>query len=88
VDKERTLFTGQHSSVFYETLLSSEENVSDTVENYRADAVEKSYASNSLLLYRLLDVMNFAHNGKWINTTVPRQRFPTLSIPVCLLPLY
>jgi len=82
VDKEGTLFTGERSNAFYETMLSSEDSVSETVENYRADQVEKSYASNSLLLYRLLDVINFAHNGKWTNTVLPRRRFPTLSIPV------
>jgi hypothetical protein len=83
VDQESTLFTGERSNAFYETLLSSDASVSETVENCRVDRLEKLYASNSLLLYRLLDIINFAHNGKWTNTEVPRLSFPPLLIPVC-----
>lgn len=88
MNKEGTLFTGERGNAFYETLLSSKESISETVKDYKADQVEKSYASNSLLLYRLLDVINFAHNDKGANAAVPRQSFPMLLIPVCLLSSY
>jgi hypothetical protein len=83
VDRENTLFIGERCNAFYEAMLSSEESVSKVVRHHRPDNVERSNASGWLLLYRLMDVITFAHGDRWTDATVPRQRFPTLTIPVC-----
>ena len=82
VTKENTLFTGQRSHAFYEAMLSSEESISRVARRHKPDNVEKSHASSALLLYRLLDVLVFANGDEWISSTVRRQIFPVLTIPV------
>jgi hypothetical protein len=68
-------------------MLSSEDSISAIARLHKADNVEKSEACNSLLLYRLIDVIAFACGDGWTETIVPREKFASFTTPVCRSPL-
>lgn len=82
-EKERTLFTGETSSSFYEALITSDDTISQVVERLRPERTATVHASRALLLYRLVDVIAFSHPVRWTDSAVPRMPYPTLTIPVC-----
>lgn len=85
VQKEATLFTGDQSNAFYEAMLSSDESVSKLARQHKPTNVEKSQATRSLLLYRLVDTIAFVKGHKTTsqsNESVKRRPFQMLPIPV------
>jgi hypothetical protein len=83
---ESMLFTGVRGNAFYEALLSSEESVSKCVQRHKPENADKLQATQSLLLYRLADVIVFVHGQHHIDQShvaVKRCQFPLLKIPVC-----
>jgi hypothetical protein len=72
----------QRINAFYEKMLSSENSISKTVRHHKADNMEKSYASNSILMYHMIDVIAFTHGDRWTESFLPQKSFLPLSIPV------
>lgn len=63
-------------------MLSSEDSVSETALLHTADNVEKSEACNCLFMYRSVDVIAFACGDECTESVVPRESFPSFTIPV------
>lgn len=82
--KEGSLFKGGARKSFYEAMLSSDDRISTISQNHRSELSEKSQACSSLLLYRLVDAIAFAHGHEFTGSMPSRQPFTNLSIPVCL----